>query len=689
MPSIFPFTAIVGQERMRRALILNAIHPQIGGVLIRGERGTAKSTAARALAALLPEIEVVADCPFGCDPDQPATWCTECRERAEAGEELPRTRRRTRFVNLPVSATEDRVVGTLDIERAIQKGERRFEPGVLAAANRGVLYVDEVNLLDDHVVDLLLDAAAMGVNVVERESISFSHPARFILIGTMNPEEGDLRPQLLDRFALCVDIQGIRDPVARVAIMERNLAYEADSDGFCEEWTPREQSLSREVARARELLPQVRYSQSDLATIATMMGELGVDGHRADLVVLKTARAHAAFEGRAHLSDRDILLAAELALPHRLKRHLLQEAEVTLGDLSERLADARVQNPAEAQVEGEGDEEAAEAASKKKGVAGEARDEKPPTERSEAMREPVLQTIPRWPSEGRWWEGGEEVAVGEDFAPRRLDTPLDRLTRSSGGRRSRTRTDRKRGRYVQARPSPGDPSDLAFDATLRAAAPHQRERRCEDGPALALRPEDYQRKVRVRRAANLVLFVVDASWSMAVAERMQATKGAVMSLLTDAYQQRDRVGLVVFQKNDARIVLPPTNSVELARRALADIPVGGKTPLSAGLQTAYEVITRELRKMPDLMPLMVLLTDGAGNVSMMNLPPQEEAYRIAEMFPQAHVRSVVINMEHEAFDQGLAQALAEHLEAPCYTLAELKAEALLRTVWGELGEQAF
>ncbi len=305
------------------------------------------------------------------------------------------------------------------------------------------------------------------------------------------------------------------------------------------------------------------------------------------------------------------------------------------------------------------------------------------------MREPMLQTVPQWPSEGRWWEGGEEVATGEDFTPRRLDTPLDRLTRSSGGRRSQTRTDRKRGRYVQARPSPGDPSDLAFDATLRAAAPHQRERQREGGPALALRPEDYQRKVRVRRAANLVLFVVDASWSMAVAERMQATKGAVMSLLTDAYQQRDRVGLVVFQKNDARIVLPPTNSVELARRALTDIPVGGKTPLSAGLQTAYEVITRELRKTPDLMPLMVLLTDGAGNVSMMNLLPQEEAYRIAEMFPQAHIRSVVINMEHEAFDQGLAQALAEHLEAPCYTLAELKAEALLQTVRGELEEQTF
>ena len=257
MVCIYPFTAIVGQERMKRALILNAIHPQIGGVLIRGERGTAKSTAARALAALLPEIEVVSHCSFGCDPDQPTTWCTECRERSRENETLPRTQRRTNFVDLPVSATEDRVVGTLDIEQAIQKGERHFEPGVLAAANRGVLYVDEVNLLDDHVVDLLLDAAAMGINVVEREGISFSHPARFILIGTMNPEEGDLRPQLLDRFALCVDMQGIRDPGARMAIMERNLACEADPDEFSSEWADQEAAISSEIARARELLPNV------------------------------------------------------------------------------------------------------------------------------------------------------------------------------------------------------------------------------------------------------------------------------------------------------------------------------------------------------------------------------------------------------------------------------------------------
>jgi Mg-chelatase subunit ChlI len=355
---IYPFTAIVGQERMKRALILNAIYPQIGGVLIRGERGTAKSTAARALAALLPEIEVVADCHFSCDPIQPATWCTECRERAEAGEELPRARHRTQFVDLPVSATEDRVVGTLDIERAIQKGERHFDPGVLAAANRGILYVDEVNLLDDHVVDLLLDAAAMGVNVVEREGISFSHPARFILIGTMNPEEGDLRPQLLDRFALCVDMQGIRDPGARMAIMERNLACEADPVGFCDDWCDKEETLSGEIVRARQILPDVVYSQRDLAAIAMMMSKLGVDGHRADLVVLKAARAHAAFEGRTRLSDRDILLATELALPHRLKRHPLQGPETALGDLSERLAEARAEAGASPDAEGAPDKDA-------------------------------------------------------------------------------------------------------------------------------------------------------------------------------------------------------------------------------------------------------------------------------------------------------------------------------------------
>jgi len=352
MPPIFPFTAIVGQERMRRALILNAVDTRIGGVLIRGERGTAKSTASRALAALLPKVKVVDDCRFGCDPDKPNTWCTECKERFEATKTIPSHIRTTSFVNLPVSATEDRVVGTLDIEQAIQKGERHFEPGILAGANRGLLYIDEVNLLDDHVVDVLLDSAAMGVNMVEREGISFTHPARFILVGTMNPEEGELRPQLLDRFALSVDIVGIRDARERVMIMERNIGFEQDAETFREQWMPKEEELSHQIERGREIVGQVTHTSRDLLSIAALTSSLNVDGHRADLVILKAARAQAAFEGRTKINDHDIALAAELALPHRIKRTPFQQAEMTTEQLQERIEQLAGQSvPSEAESE--------------------------------------------------------------------------------------------------------------------------------------------------------------------------------------------------------------------------------------------------------------------------------------------------------------------------------------------------
>lgn len=342
--AIFPFTAIVGQERMLRSLILNAVDPRIGGVLIRGERGTAKSTAARALAALLPDIEVVSGCRFSCNPHKPESWCTECLERFAAGEQpLPIESRPTPFINLPVSATEDRVVGTLDIERAIQKGERHFEPGVLAAANRGLLYIDEVNLLDDHVVDILLDSAAMGVNVVEREGISFSHPARFILVGTMNPEEGDLRPQLLDRFAFSVDIHGILEKGPRVDIMRRNIAFEADPAAFRQEWLPREEELSERISRARELIDAVRYTTRDLVMIADLTSSMEVDGHRSDLVILKGARAQAAFDGRDHVTPHDIGIAAELALPHRIKAGPFRKSGVGIDALDAKLADLKLQ----------------------------------------------------------------------------------------------------------------------------------------------------------------------------------------------------------------------------------------------------------------------------------------------------------------------------------------------------------
>lgn len=348
---IYPFTAIVGQEQMKRALILNAVNPSIGGVLIRGERGTAKSTAARALAVLLPEIEVVTDSPFGDDPRHPNQWSDLVQGWQDSGREIAVSTRRRRFVDLPVGATEDRVVGTLDIEQAIKHGEKHFEPGVLAAANRGILYVDEVNLLDDHIVDLLLDSAAMGINVVEREGISFQHPASFILVGTMNPEEGELRPQLLDRFGLSVDVKSLPSPADRLEVLERHILFDQDADQFYQDWSEHEKALSDRVAAAYELVHEVHYSRNNLLTIARLTSELQIDGHRADLVILKTARANAAFEGRKAVSNHDILMAAELALPHRLKRGPFSEATLNIGELQNRMEDITEQMSDESNYE--------------------------------------------------------------------------------------------------------------------------------------------------------------------------------------------------------------------------------------------------------------------------------------------------------------------------------------------------
>lgn len=365
-PPVYPFTAIVGQDLMKLALILNAIDMRIGGVLIRGERGTGKSTAARALAALLPEIDVVADSPFNDDPHRPETWSDIVRSKySENGNNIPVESRRISFVDLPVSATEDRVVGTLDIEKAIQFGERHFDPGVLANANRGILYVDEINLLDDHIVDLLLDSAAMGVNIVEREGISFSHPARFILVGTMNPEEGDLRPQLLDRFALSVDVLGIKDAQDRIEILERHIAYENDPMDFKAEWEPVDGQLSKRISEARKIIDQVKHTTNDLRVIASITSDLRIDGHRADLVILKTARAHAAFEGRTAITDKDITLAIRLAIPHRLKRGPFADAQADLNAV-ESAVDEKRQEIADGEEAGEFSENSDEQASQTK-----------------------------------------------------------------------------------------------------------------------------------------------------------------------------------------------------------------------------------------------------------------------------------------------------------------------------------
>ena len=325
---IYPFTAIVDQEKMKQVLLLNAINTKLGGVLIRGEKGTAKSTAVRALAQLLPDIEVVADCPFGCPPNNGSEMCQSCLNRLQQGEKLPVARRRARVIDLPVSATEDRVVGTLDLEQAIKKGEKKFEPGILAEANRGILYVDEVNLLDDHIVDVLLDSAAMGINTIEREGVSYSHPARFILVGTMNPEEGELRPQLLDRFGLCVNIEGILDPEKRVDVIKRRALYEDDPVAFVHMWEPRQQSLRDQIRKAEELLDKVQISEEMLLLIVRIAIEMNVDGHRGDIIMMKAAKTLAALHGRCEVTKEEIRKAADLTLQHRMRRKPFQKIGV-------------------------------------------------------------------------------------------------------------------------------------------------------------------------------------------------------------------------------------------------------------------------------------------------------------------------------------------------------------------------
>ncbi|MEI6179359.1 MAG: magnesium chelatase subunit D family protein [Chloroflexales bacterium] len=680
---VYPFTALVGQERLKQALILNAINSRIGGVLIRGEKGTAKSTAVRGLARLLPAITVVADCPYSCQADRSAGLCVTCQRRNATGEPLPTLSRPTRLVELPVSASEDRVVGSLDLEHAITEGLRRFEPGLLAQVNRGLLYVDEVNLLDDHLVDLLLDAAAMGVNTVEREGVSISHPARFILVGTMNPEEGELRPQLLDRFGLAVEVTGLNDVPSRVAVIERRFAYERDPQAFMAHWQAEEDTLAARIVAARELLPIVQMDGSDMAAVASLCIELGVDGHRADLTILETARTHAAWSGRTQLGVADIRLAAELALPHRMRRQPF--AEIKLDE--QRVAAILERSGKSAKVDAS-DELKKKAEVGTKTEQGEGGDDETG---SGGQVMPLGSTGSAAVDEqtSATQGSGKQFEADQLFRTRRLESQSDRQQRRAPGKRTRTRTTRKQGRYIKSQ-RVARVTDLAFDATLREAAVYQRKRRDEllhtialphrRRPKVLLRSSDLRQKVRVRRTRNAVCFVVDASWSMAADERMQATKAAVLSLLRDAYQRRDRVGLISFQRDYARILLPLTNSVELAQKRLQTMPTGGKTPLARGMLTAFELLARARRQDEEILPLMVLLTDGQANVAISNLPPQQEAYQIADLIAAHAIRAIVIDTELPTIQRGLSRQLAEHLRGAYYRLEDLSDGGLVQAI---------
>ena len=659
---VFPFSALVGQERMRRALVLNCVNPKLGGVLVRGEKGTAKSTAVRGLANLLPELVAVADCPYGCDPNDPGAACESCRERPDP----PTVRRRVPLVELPVGATEDRVVGTLDLERAIQEGRRQFEPGLLATANRGILYIDEVNLLNDHLVDLLLDAAAMGVNYVEREGVSVAHPSQFVLVGTMNPEEGDLRPQLLDRFALAVEVEGLNDPELRAEVVRRRIAFEEDPAGFVADWREQERAERLRIQRARELLPEVRVDDRMLRLITQLCVDFEVDGLRGDIVMYRTALTLAAYAGRRLVDEGDVRDAAELALLHRRRRQPFEQPGLDREQLEERIQQ-HLEREAEAEEELDGPAGSGGGPADSGGQAsgsGEAPGAEPPP-----AAEPSAQ--------------GEEQRFEADqqYRVQPVAAPSDRRTRSEArGRRSRARTSSFVGHYVAAEPPRGPARDLALDATLRAAAPHQRRRRealeLAGGPALLLRPSDLRQKVREAKTGNLILFVVDASGSMAARERMVAAKGAVLSLLVDAYQKRDQVGLVAFRGRTAELLLPPTSSVELAERRLAELPTGGRTPLAHGVQLGLSTALRFATSAGGALPLLVVVSDGRANVPLRGGDPIEELPALGRELARQRIHSVVVDAETSPVRFGFAAEVARALGASYLPLDRVAASSL-------------
>jgi magnesium chelatase subunit D len=667
---VFPFSAVVGHEDMRLALLLTAIHPGIGGVLVRGEKGTAKSTVVRGLAALLPERSVVLGCRFGCDPAAPDPGCPDGPHPAGAAA----TPGPSPLVELPMGATEDRLVGSLDLQRALTEGVRAYQPGLLAAAHRGVLYVDEVNLLHDHLVDLLLDAAAMGRAYVERDGVSLSHAASFLLVGTMNPEEGELRPQLLDRFGLTVQVAAARAVDARVEVVRRRLAFDADPVGFAGAWRAEQDQLTRRLAEARARVGEVELPVAELRRIARVCAEFDVDGMRADLVTARAAVAHAAWRGAAGVSEQDVRVAAQLALPHRRRRDPFDEPGLDERALDDALDRARepdepppspskggADGPDDEPPDGPGGPGGPGGGAAKPGCSGNGQPRPAPA----AMGRPAGDGASR-----------PAPAPAPPFRARLLTVPG--VGQGAPGRRSRARAGR--GRVTRADAEPRHAADAHLPATLLAAAPHQLSRG-RRGPGLRLRPEDVRYAVREGREANLVLFVVDASGSMAARRRMAAVGGAAVSLLRDAYQRRDKVGLVTFRAGGSELLLPPTSSVPTAVARLRRLRTGGRTPLADGLLRARRVLTVERVRDPRRRPLLVLLTDGRATVpARPGGDPVRDALRAAALLAADGVASVVVDCESGPVRLGLAGRLAAAAGGAVVALAELSAERVAGVV---------
>ncbi|WP_062438048.1 VWA domain-containing protein [Herbidospora daliensis] len=640
-------------DDLKLALILNAVSPRVGGVLVRGEKGTAKSTIVRALAELLPAVDVVPGCRFACDPEAPYSQCPDGPH--DGGRET----RRARLVELPVGASEDRLAGSLDLEKALAHGVAAFEPGLLAAAHRGVLYVDEVNLLHDHLVDLLLDAAALGTCYVEREGVSVRHAARFLLAGTMNPEEGELRPQLLDRFGLTVEVRASRDPGERAEVIRRRMAYERDADGFAADWAAREGELAARIAEARTRVESVRLPDAALKQIATVCAGFEVDGMRADLVTAHAAVAHAAWAGRDRVTTRDVREAARLALPHRRRRDPFDAPgldENKLDELLDQFPDDPddtdpPQGPDDQQPQNDAQPE--ESGQNPQNNAGQAEsNEQADRRRADQSQSDLGESDQNQEAQAQNGQAPAEQfqVAGAPYKARLFSVPG--VGGGAPGRRSRGRS--AKGRTVGSRTPAAKATQVHLMATLRAAA----RRGWRRGP---VKVADLREAVREGREGNLVLFVVDASGSMGARKRMGEVKTAVLSLLLDAYQRRDKIGMITFRGEKAELVLPPTSSVEAGAARMRLLKTGGRTPIAAGLVKAAEVLAVERLRDPARRPLVVVVTDGRATSG--------DADRAAGLLKDT--ACVVVDCESGPVRLGLAARLAVRLTAPVVDLSDV------------------
>ncbi len=713
MRRFFPFSALVGQDLLKKGLLANAVDPSIGGVLLRGEKGTGKTTAVRSFAAVLPPKEAAAGCRFGCLKGTPP--CGECLAREASGEVLAYEERPMEVVDLPLNASEDRVVGSLDLEAALREGSRKFEMGVLGRANGNVLYIDEVNLLDDHVVDVLLDVSVSGVNVVMREGVSCRHPSRFLLVGTMNPEEGELRPQLLDRFGLCVEISGERDAAARKTIVERVLLFEKEDPAFLEAWGREDRALRSAVLGARRRLRRVRLRERLVDAVAEVNNTLEIPGHRGDLAILKTARALAALRGGEEPAAADLRDAIRLALPHRVPPAGIYAAQAYRVEqlLSQAFPGENVEEedrgpvvplPGTAHGAKRGGvvfrSMSAAARVREREAFARAASARHRYDSAEAARGDAPTTC--GDPDCDYCQGYAEATIAAPADPyeiRKIAAPKERRPSEAPGKRSKSLTKGSRGRYVRSVPWEKG-RDVAIDATLLAAAAGRHAVRPAGG--IRISAGDLRGKRRERKAGNLVLVVLDASASMETQQRMAATKGAVLSLLRDAYVKRDRVGLISFRDTVAEVVVPPTGSVSLAAARLAWLASGGTTPLSIGLFAALKTLETERRRDPSRRPVLAVITDGRANVSYFGGQPMEEAVRIAKAIRKTRATSLVVDTDRmtagpaalrsamEAvqksagtrgiFSDGPARTVADAMGAKYWSLAEISRSAILKAI---------